>query len=242
MAEIKNNTSADEEIFDSTHKGLGTPATRAGIIEKLIMSGFIERQKKNLVPTDKGMALIAVIPEDIKSPALTADWEEKLRMVERGGLSDADFMAGIESLVNGLVAANTAPNPEMVSLFASMPNGANTGSSGTVKGKSGAAGGKVIGKCPRCSSGVTESAKGFFCSSGSCKFALWKDSRFWSAKGKTLTAKTAAALLEKGRVSFSDLKSERTGKTYAAAIVLADDGNKTDFKMEFENKSSGGKA
>lgn len=241
MADVTNGIPCDNEIFDnSEHKGLGTPATRAGIIEKLIKSGLIERQKKALVPTAKGMSLIAVLPDDIKSPSLTSTWEQMLKSVERGELSGDDFMAGIKSLVSGLVAVNTAPVPEMVSMFASMPNEGCKSVSGATKGKAGAVGGKVVGRCPRCGSGVTESAKGFFCSSGFCKFALWKESRFWAAKGKILTAKTAAVLLDKGSVSFSDLKSERTGKTYAATIILADDGSKTDFKLDFEKSGKSG--
>jgi DNA topoisomerase-3 len=146
-------------------------------------------------------------------------------------------MTGIETLTKGLVAAHTAPLPEMVSVFASTGNTANSGADW---GDKGASGGKAVGKCPRCSSDIKESAKAFFCSNRDCKFALWKDSRFWAAKGKTCTAKIASALLDKGRVSFSDLKSERTGKTYAATIVLADDGAKTDFRMEFEEKGVNG--
>ena len=237
MANIENNTLLDDEVLETMNRrGLGTPATRAGIIEKLIKSGFVERQKKCLVPTAKGMNLIAVLPDEIKSPALTSDWEEKLLFVQRGELSNAEFMAGIESLVKGLVAANSAPVPEMAALFASMPNaGSNGASGGTKAGVSG----KAVGNCPRCKSAVTESPKGFFCSAASCKFVLWKDSRFWSAKGKTLTAKTATSLLKNGHVSFFDLRSGKTGKDYAATIFLVDDGGKTDFKMEFINGASG---
>jgi len=226
MSNIESNIQIDAEILSESRGGLGTPATRAGIIEKLIKSGFIERQKKNLVPTALGMNLIAVLPDEIKSPSLTADWEQKLLCVQRGELSDAEFMTNIEALVSGLVSANSAPIPEMVSVFVAMPNAGNNGASGGSRGKK-------IGKCPRCSSDVTESAKGFFCSAGSCKFVLWKDSRFWSAKGKTFSGKIAAALLKDGHVSFFDLKSARTGKNYAATIFLVDNGTKTDFKMEF---------
>jgi DNA topoisomerase-3 len=124
-------------------------------------------------------------------------------------------MDGITSLVTGLVAAHAAPIPAFASLFALPPKGA------------------VVGKCPRCGEAVTESGKGFFCSSRACRFALWKDSRFWSAKGKKLDKKIAAALLKDGRVFCSDLKSEKTGKTYAAAVVLEDDGQKANYKLDF---------
>ncbi len=237
---VKNINDTDGFCLDTERRGLGTPATRAGIIEKLIKSGLIMRQKKVLVPTAKGMALVEVLPEEIKSPSMTADWEQKLKLIERGELAGSDFISGIEALVSGLVAGNTAPVPALVSLFASMQSASTDGIGGSQKAKAAAASGKEVGKCPRCGAGVTEAAKGFFCSSPACKFALWKDSRFWTAKGKTLTSKTAAALLKEGRVSFSDLKSERTGKSYAAVIILTDDGAKTDFKLEFPNKQNKG--
>ncbi|MDL2258977.1 DNA topoisomerase 3 [Eubacteriales bacterium OttesenSCG-928-K08] len=209
---------------DAERKGLGTPATRAGIIEKLVRTGFVERKKKLLVPTDKGANLIAVLPEEIKSPLLTAEWEQKLKQVERGEITGVAFMDGIAALIQGLVSANTAPLPQYASLFTERPKGA------------------VVGRCPRCGADVTESAKGFFCSSRACKFALWKDSRFWQVKEKKLDKKIAATLLSEGRVFFSDLKSGRTGKTYAAAVVLEDDGVRVNFKLDFQNKDTGRKS
>lgn len=210
---------ADEAPDDAERKGLGTPATRAGIIEKLVRTGFIERKKRLLIPTDKGANLIAVLPEEIKSPLLTAQWEQKLKLVERGELAADAFMNGIAALIQGIVAAHTAPLPQFASLFAGQPKG------------------NTVGKCPRCGAGIIESTKGFFCSSRACRFALWKDSRFWQAKGKTLDKKIVAALLSEGRVFFSDLKSGRTGKKYAATVVLEDDGTKTNFKLDFAQKN-----
>ena len=220
----------DDAPDDAERKGLGTPATRAGIIEKLIRTGFVERKKKLLIPTGKGENLIAILPEEIKSPLLTAEWEQKLKQVERAELTDTAFMDGIAALTQGFVAAHAAPLGEYASLFAATPKGA------------------VVGKCPRCGADVTESGKdgtrlaGFFCASRVCRFALWKDNRFWQAKGKKMDRKTAAALLSEGRVFFSDLKSARTGKHYAATVVLEDDGTKTNFCLEFEQKSNGRKA
>jgi DNA topoisomerase-3 len=215
----------DDMPEDAERKGLGTPATRAGIIEKLVRTGFVERKKKLLIPTDKGTNLISVLPDEIKSSLLTADWEQKLKAVEHGELAGSAFMEGIAGLVQGLVAAHTVPLPQYASLFAERPKG------------------DVVGKCPRCGADVTESAKGFFCSSRACKFALWKDSRFWQTKEKKLDKKIAAALLSEGRVFFSDLKSGRTGKTYAAAVVLGeDDGGRVQFKLDFEHKNIGRKA
>ena len=133
-------------------------------------------------------------------------------------------MDGIAALVKGFVSAHTAPLPAYASLFAERPKGA------------------AVGKCPRCGADVTESGKGFFCSSRACKFALWKDSRFWQVKEKKLDKKIAATLLTEGRVFFSDLKSGRTGKTYAAAVVLEDDGVRVNFKLDFQNKDTGRKS
>lgn len=220
-------TAGQEEMpEDAERKGLGTPATRAGIIEKLVRTGFVERKKKLLIPTGKGENLIAILPEEIKSPLLTAEWEQKLKLVERSELADTAFMEGIAALTQGFVAAHAAPLAEYASLFAAPPKGA------------------VVGKCPRCGADVTESSKGFFCASRACRFALWKDNRFWQAKGKKMDKTIATALLSEGRVFFSDLKSSRTGKAYAAAILLEDDGAKTNFRLEFEQKqkNSGRKA
>ena len=218
------NAGSEDMPGDSEHKGLGTPATRAGLIEKLIKTGFVERKKKLLIPTEKGINLTAILPDDIKSPLLTADWEQKLKKVERGELAGAVFMDGITALVQGFVGAYTAPLPQFASLFSDAPKGAD------------------VGSCPRCGALVTESGKGFFCSSRACKFALWKDSRFWQAKGKKLDRKIVTALLSGEHVFFSDLKSRRTGKTYAAAVTLEDDGNKVQYKLDFEQNNDGRKA
>jgi len=215
---------AEDFPDDAERKGLGTPATRAATIEKLIKSGFMERQKKNLAPTNKGINLIAVLPEDIKSPLLTAEWEQKLKLVERGELADSGFMDGIASLTRELVASHRVPAPEHAVLFAAAGNNAVAKRDG------------IIGTCPRCGSSVTESLKGFFCSNRACRFAMWKDNRFFGAKGKKLDKKTATALLTEGRVFFYDLRSEKTGKTYAATILLEDDGDRVNYKLDFENK------
>jgi DNA topoisomerase-3 len=212
-------TAGAEDIPDEAErKGLGTPATRAGIIEKLIKTGFAERDKKRILPADKGKNLIAVLPDSLTSPLLTAEWETRLLDVERGNMEADAFMAGIGGFVKSLVEENDAPDPAFASLFA----GERAGQ------------GEAVGICPRCGAEVIERGKGFFCSSRACKFALWKDSRFWSAKGKKLDKKTSAALLTEGRVFFSDLKSGKTGKTYAATIVLADDGERVNYIMQFE--------
>ena len=200
---------------DAERKGLGTPATRAGIIEKLVHTGFVERKQKNMLPTPKGAALIGVLPELIKSPALTAEWEHKLKQVERGELDAADFMAGIAGL-----------SSQLVQDYGQLPEGADLSLFQPVR--------KAVGTCPRCGGRVVENKKGFACENRDCGFALWKENRFFAAKKKELTAKIAAALLKEGRADLPSCHSEKTGKTYDAVVVLDDTGGKfVNFKLEF---------
>lgn len=210
---------ADDMPDESERKGLGTPATRAGVIEKLIKSGFIERKNKRLLPTEKGVNLITIAPEDVKSPKLTAGWEHMLLEVERGIRKDSEFMAGIADMTKSMVLAHPAPNEAHRGLFARPV-------------------GKAIGACPRCGSAVTEAKKGFFCSGGSCKFALWRDNRFFTSKRKEITKPIAAALLSEGRVFIKGLYSEKTGKTYDATVVLEDTAQYANFKLDFEKKAA----
>lgn len=207
---------------DVERKGLGTPATRAGVIEKLIKSGFVERKKKLIIPTEKGTNLTTILSDDIKSPFLTAEWEQKLKQIEKGQLARAEFMNGIKALTSGIVGSHNTPWPEFAALFAQQPKGA------------------VLGKCPRCGADVIESGKGFFCSSRACRFALWKDSRFWLAEEKKLDKKIVTALLTDGRIFLSDLKSKKTGKTYSATVLMEDDGQRVNYRLEFgeERKSA----
>ena len=201
---------------DAERKGIGTPATRAGIIEKLISAGFAERKsaKKtvHLIPSAAGMSLITVLPEQLQSPLLTAEWEHRLKEIERGE-TDADaFLAGIGELVSSLVR-ECAPVEGAETLFPS--------------------GRPVVGKCPRCGADVTESKNGYFCERRSCKFGLWRDNRFLTAKKISLTKKMASSLLADGRTYASGIYSEKTGKTYDAFIVLEDDGTKSSYRLEF---------
>ena len=216
---------AEDMPEDAERKGLGTPATRAATLEKLVNSGFVQRKKKQLLPTEKGVNLIAVLPEKIKSPQLTAEWESMLKQVERGELTEQAFMTGIRELTTGLVQEHTAPDPAFTALlFASE----NTSPS--------------IGSCPRCGGAVRERQKGFFCENPDCAFALWKENRFFSTKKKSLTKTMAAALLKEGRVAVSGLYSEKTGKAYDAMVVLDDTGGKyVNFKLEFPARKSGKK-
>ena len=211
---------------DAERRGLGTPATRAAVIEKLVKSGFVERKKKQLLPTEKGLALSWAMPDQLKSAKLTAEWEDRLGAVERGELAPEDFMAGITAMLTGLVRSyrNVAVAPSPLS-------------------DSGRAG---IGKCPRCGKNVVEGKKSFYCEgyhdTPSCGFALWKNDRFFTGKRKELTKKIAASLLKNGRVAVTGLFSEKKGVFYDATVVLDDDGGKfVRFKLEFDNKSTGKK-
>lgn len=212
---------AEDMPEDAERKGLGTPATRAATLEKLVSAGFVQRKKKQLIPTEKGRNLIAVLPDNIKSPILTAEWESMLKQVEHGELSATSFMDQIADMSRTLVKEHTAPEERFADLFPS--------SRGTAH--------EAVGVCPRCGVPVYEGKKGFFCDNRECSFALWKDNRFFSSKKKSITKSVAAALLKEGRISMSGLYSEKTGKTYDAEVILDDTGGKyVNFKLEFPVK------
>ena len=201
---------------DAERKGIGTPATRAGIIEKLISAGFAERKsaKKavNLIPSAAGVSLITVLPEELQSPLLTAEWEQRLKEIERGEMEADVFLSGIFAMVTELVR-DCVPIDGAEVLFPS--------------------GRPVVGKCPRCGADVTESKNGYFCERRSCKFGLWRDNRFLTAKKINLTKKMVSSLLKDGRTYASGIYSEKTGKTYDAFIVLEDDGSRSSYKLDF---------
>ena len=212
---------AEDMPEDAERKGLGTPATRAATLEKLVSAGFVQRKKKQLIPTEKGRNLIAVLPDNIKSPILTAEWESMLKQVEHGELSATSFMDQIADMSRTLVKEHTAPEKCFADLFPSSRETAH----------------EAVGVCPRCGAPVYEGKKGFFCNNRECCFALWKDNRFFSSKKKSITKSVAAALLEEGRISMSGLYSEKTGKTYDAEVILDDTGGKyVNFKLEFPIK------
>ena len=212
------NAGKEDMPDDAERKGIGTPATRSGIIEKLVSSGFVERRKSkkitNLLPTSTGTALITVLPEQLQSPQLTAEWEHRLKEIERGEIAPDSFMDGIAAMLNELVQTYK-PIPGAEVLFPS--------------------GREAVGKCPRCGAEVTESQKGFFCENRACSFVLWKNSRFFTAKKKVLTKSLAAALLKNGRAPLKGCYSEKTGKTYDASVLLEDDGQRTGYKLVFDN-------
>ena len=210
---------AKEMPDDAERKGLGTPATRAAILEKLVNTGFVERKKAkttvNLIPSQVGVSLVTVLPEQLQSPLLTAEWENRLKQVEHGELESNAFMNGISSMLRELVKTYTPVRGAEV-LFPS--------------------GREVVGKCPRCGGSVTESKKGFFCENDGCRFGLWKDNRFFAAKKKMLTKSVAAALLKDGRVRLTGCYSEKAGKTYDATVILEDTGERVNFKLEFDSE------
>ena len=216
------NAGAKEMPDDAERKGLGTPATRAGILEKLVSSGFVERKKNkkavSLVPQDIGISLITVLPEQLQSPLLTAEWENMLKEIERGELSPEAFMAQISRMVSELVR-DYEPVSGAEVLFPS--------------------GRPVVGKCPRCGGPVTESKTGFFCERRDCRFGLWKDNRYLSAKHIILTKKMAEVLLKDGKTFVSGMYSEKTGKSYSAYLVLTDDGQKSSYALEFDREKPG---
>ena len=214
----------DDMPEDAERQGLGTPATRAGILEKLVSTGFLERKKSKktvqLMPSHDAVSLITVLPEQLQLPLLTAEWESRLGEIERGELSPEDFMAGISAMLGELVG--TYQVIKGTEYLFSPPR-------------------EVVGKCPRCGGDVAEMQKGFFCQNESCKFAIWKNSKWWAAKKKQPTKALVTALLKDGRARVTGLYSEKAGKTYDATVVLEDDGKYANFKLEFDQRKGGGK-
>ena len=207
---------------DAERKGLGTPATRAGILEKLVSAGFLERKKSKktvqLMPSHDAVSLITVLPEQMQSPLLTAEWEYRLGEIERGELSPEDFMAGISAMLRDLVG--TYQVIKGTEYLFSPPR-------------------EVVGRCPLCGGEVAEMQKGFFCQNETCRFAIWKNNKWWAAKKKQPTKAVVAALLKDGRARLTGCYSEKTGKTYDATVVLEDDGQYVSFKLEFDRQKGG---
>ena len=214
----------DDMPEDAERKGLGTPATRAGILEKLVSTGFLERKKSKktvqLLPSHDAISLITVLPEQLQSPLLTAEWEYRLGEIERGELAPEDFMAEITAMLKELVGTYQVIKGSEY-LFAP-PR-------------------EVVGQCPRCGGEIAEMQKGFFCQDQSCKFAIWKNNKWWAAKRKQPTKAIVAALLKDGRAHVAGLYSEKSGKTYDATVVLEDTGQYVNFKLDFDRQKGGGK-
>ena len=208
--------SADSMPEGVERQGIGTPATRAATIEKLVQKGFLERKgikkTKVLLPTDKGKALITVMPEEIQSPEMTADWETKLLQIERGEMEPETFMTEIKEMISSLVTTTEA-----------------------AKGANALMKNKVIGVCPNCGANVVEREKGWFCENRECRFVLWKDNAFFKRLGKRLDSYVADKLLRDGRVRLKDCRSAK-GKTYNATVLLGTEPDgRSKFSLEFEN-------
>jgi len=207
--------SADSMPEGVERQGIGTPATRAATIEKLVQKGFLERKgtkkTKVLLPTDKGKALITVMPEEIQSPEMTADWETKLLQIERGEMEPETFMTEIKEMISSLVTTTEA-----------------------AKGANALMKNKIIGVCPNCGKPVVERENGWFCENRECRFVLWKDNAFFKRLGKRLDSHVADKLLRDGRVRLKDCKSAK-GKTYNATVLLGTEPDgRSKFSLEFE--------
>ena len=214
------SASSDEFPAGVERKGIGTPATRAAIIEKLVQKGFIERRgdkkTKYLCSTDKGNALVTVVPEQIQSPSMTADWEEKLLKIEHGEYDSDAFMGEISNMVSGLVKTYEAVKGADVLMQPER---------------------KTIGSCPACGSDVCETTKGWFCRDKSCKFALWKENRFFQTLGKQMTEELARQLLNQGKARLTHCYSKKSGRYYDTTVhVETGEDGAAAFKLEFGGK------
>ena len=209
-------TAGNDAFDDDTEKkGLGTPATRAGIIEKLVKGGFVERKGKSLVPTKDGNNLVCILPEQITSPSMTAEWENTLMQIERGKADADKFLSGIVGMTSELVKAYPFLSEAEANRF-------DTGR-------------ESIGKCPRCGSPVYVGKGNYYCSNKECSFCMWEDNKFFTSKKKKLTKKIAAELLDKGWCRVTGLYTPKRLQLYDAVIRLDDTGGKyVSFKMEFD--------
>ena len=196
----------EETDPDAERRGLGTPATRAAIIEKLVKGGFVERKGKQLIPTKNGIELVCVLPEVLTSPQLTADWENNLTQIAKGNADPDSFMTGIETMTRELVSTYPFLSDKEKERFKEEK--------------------PVIGKCPRCGADIYEGRKNYYCANKDCAFTMWKNDRFFEERKVTFSPKIAAALLKDGKAKVKKLYSPKTGKTYDGTILLADTGGK----------------
>ena len=208
---------SEDTTEDAERKGLGTPATRAAVIEKLVKSGFVERRGKQLVPTKNGINLVCVLPDSLTSPKLTAEWENTLTLIAKGKSDPEDFMQGIEEMARELVKAYPFLSDGDRERFKEEK--------------------PIIGNCPRCGSFVYEGRKNYYCENRDCTFAMWKNDRFFEERKTSFTPKIAAALLKSGKANVKGLYSPKTGKTYDGTVVLADTGGKyVNYRIEITKK------
>ena len=209
----------DNKLYSSILKdckGIGTPATRASIIEKIIKIGYVERKKKIFVPTNKAYALIKVVPDEVKSVELTAEWEKKLDLISRDELSDTEFIDDIFDYVssvvqNGKEQADTVDTNMFKKSY------------------------EVVGVCPRCGKNILDYPKTYSCESGKdgCGFVIFKNNKWWSEKKKTLSPTMVSKLLKDGKVKVKGLYSEKKDKKYDATVAFVDTGKYINFKLLF---------
>ena len=197
---------------DTEKKGLGTPATRAAILEKLVSSGYVQRKGKQMIPTEDGVAAIRNIPDYLKSASMTAEWENDLLRMERGEIKPHDFMQGIHGLLDKMLA-----DLRQIPTVAAAPCHNKVS----------------VGNCPVCGNPVHESKLSFCCADRSCKFALWKESRYLANMRKTLDKKMAVDLLKKGRTHVKDFYSMKKDKTFAADLVMRVEDGRAQYSLEF---------
>ena len=204
---------AEDMPEDAERKGLGTPATRAAILEKLVQMAFVQRKGKQLIPTKDGINLAVVLPEALTSPQLTAEWESCLTEIAKGQADPDEFMADIEAMMQELVKTYSCISEDKQKLFQTERI--------------------AIGTCPRCGEAVYEGRKNYYCGNRACQFVMWKNDRFFEERGKTFTPKIAAALLKDGKAKVKGLRSMKTGKTYDGTVLLADTGGKyVNYRVE----------
>ena len=204
---------AEDMPEDAERKGLGTPATRAAILEKLVQMGFVQRKGKQLIPTKDGINLAVVLPEALTSPQLTAEWESCLTEIAKGQADPDEFMVGIEAMMQELVKTYSCISEDKQKLFQTERI--------------------AIGTCPRCGEAVYEGRKNYYCGNRACQFVMWKNDRFFEERRKAFTPKIAAALLKDGKAKVKGLYSMKTGKTYDGTVLLADTGGKyVNYRVE----------
>ena len=203
---------------DTEKKGLGTPATRAGIIEKLVSSGYAERKGRQIIPTPEGMELVAVMPEYLKSALMTAKWENDLLRMEKGELESRDFMQGIMELVEKILeGCRNIPESELHRFYQK----------------------ESIGSCPLCGKEVYKGKKNFYCSDRECSFSLWKENRYLSGMKKKIDKKMAGELLKTGRSHAKDLYSAKKDQTFEADIVMKIEDRRINLSLTFPKREGG---
>lgn len=214
-------TAGNKEFDEKTEKkGLGTPATRASTIEKLVASGYAQRKGKQIIPTAEGRELIRVMPENLKSAGLTAEWENRLLLMERGELNGEQFMDDIVAMLKEILNGCRKIPEEERNRFQ------------TAK--------ELIGKCPVCGSDIFEGKRNFYCSNRQCDFALWKDNRFLEGMEKKLDKKMAKELLDKACTHVKGLYSKKKDARFDADLLMTLENGKPKFHLEFPKRKHKG--